>query len=112
MFKKIISAGLIVFIILSMAVSSAYCDDALKKLGRGLANCATFPLEIIEQIKRTNASDGPTAAYTVGILKGVSMMVVRAAAGVYEVVTFPVPLPKQYEPILSDPEFFFEDTNL
>ncbi len=111
MSKKIIAAGLIVFIILGMAASSAYCDDALRKLGRGLANCVTFPLEIIEQVKRTNLSDGPNAAFTVGILKGLGMMVVRAGVGVYEVATFPVPLPKHYEPILKDPEFFCDETN-
>ncbi|MCX5679558.1 MAG: hypothetical protein NTZ95_02675 [Candidatus Omnitrophica bacterium] len=73
MFKKILSTGLIVLFVLSMIASSAYCDDALKKLGRGLANCVTFPIEIIEQVKRVNLSDGPTAAYTYGLLKGVSI---------------------------------------
>ncbi len=111
MFKKIISTGLIVIFVLSMAVSSAYCDDALKKLGRGISNCITFPFEIIEQIKRTNLSDGPMAAFTWGLLKGVGMTGVRAVVGVYEVATFPIPLPKHYEPILKDPEFFFEETN-
>ena len=111
MLKKIISAGLIIFIVLSLAASSAYCDDALRKLGRGIANCLTFPLEIVEQIKRTNLSDGPNAALTSGLLKGIGMMVVRAATGIYEVITFPIPLPKHYEPILKDPEFFCEETN-
>ena len=111
MFKKIISAGLIVLLVLSMTASIAYCDDALKKLGRGLANCITFPFEIFEQIKKTNLSDGPIAGWTWGLLKGVGMTGVRAVVGVYEVATFPVPLPKNYEPILKDPEFFAEDMN-
>ena len=111
MFKKILSAGLVIFIILSMITSSAYCDDALKKLGRGICNCVTFPFEIFEQIKRTNLSDGPMAGWTWGLLKGVGMTGVRAVVGVYEVVTFPVPLPKHYAPILKDPEFFAEEMN-
>jgi len=111
MYKRILSAGLVFLFILSMAVPSAYCDDALKKLGRGLCNCLTFPLEIIEQVKRTNLSDGPLAGCTYGLLKGIGMMGVRAMVGVYEVATFPVPLPKNYEPILKDPEFFSEETN-
>ena len=56
MFKKSLSVGLIVLFILGMAVSSAYCDDALKKLGRGICNCVTFPFEIFEQMKRINIS--------------------------------------------------------
>lgn len=111
MVKKILSVILITVFVLGMAVSSGYCDDALKKLGRGAANCVTFPLELIEQVKRANLSDGPMAAYTWGLLKGVGMMGVRAVVGVYEVVTFPLPLPKEYKPILKDPEFFFEETN-
>ena len=33
----------------------------------------------------------------------------RAVVGAYEVVTFPIPLPSDYEPILTDPEFFGEE---
>lgn len=111
MYKKIMAAGLMVVLVLSMAVSNAYCDDALKKLGRGFCNCITFPLEIFEQVKRTNLSEGPMAALTYGLLKGIGMTVARAGVGVYEVVTFPIPLPKEYKPILTEPEFFFEETN-
>ncbi len=111
MLKKIISVGLIIFLVMSVVATNAYCDDALKKLGRGLCNCITFPFEIFEQIKRTNLSDGPMAGWTWGLLKGIGMTGVRAVVGVYEVATFPLPLPKHYEPILKDPEFFFEDTN-
>jgi len=111
MFKKSLSVGLIVLFILGMAVSSAYCDDALKKLGRGICNCVTFPFEIFEQMKRINISDGPMAGCTWGLLKGVGMTGVRAAVGVYEVATFPIPLPRHYDPILKDPEFFFEEQN-
>jgi putative exosortase-associated protein (TIGR04073 family) len=109
--KKILLVALIALVVSSVLSSNAYCDNALKKLGRGTANCVTFPLELIEQIKRTNNSDGPIAAFSYGILKGAGMMVLRAVVGVYEVATFPIPLPKHYEPILKDPEFFFEDTN-
>jgi putative exosortase-associated protein (TIGR04073 family) len=111
MSNKILSLVLITVLLTGIAASNAYCDDALKKLGRGAANCVTFPVEIIEQVKRVNNSDGATAAFTYGIMKGVGMMVVRALVGVYEVATFPIPLPKNYEPILKDPEFFCEDMN-
>lgn len=104
------------FIILSgvcilslIVVSSASCDDALKKLGRGVANVATCVLEVPEQMGRINDSDGPLAGVTFGLFKGIGMLCVRAVVGVYEVATFPLPFPKAYQPILKDPEFFFED---
>ena len=105
--KSIIS-GLIFLFLVSLA-DLAYCDTALKKLGRGLCNVITSPFEIPEQTQRVNNSDGPMAAVTYGFLKGVVMTGVRAVVGVYEIATFPIPFPRQYKPILKDPEFFLED---
>ena len=110
MTKKSISALLISLLIAGLTVN-AYCDDPLKKLGRGICNVATCPLEVVEQMKRVNGTDGAFAAITWGVLKGVAMTGLRAIVGVYEVATFPIPLPGQYKPILKDPEFFFEDFN-
>ncbi len=83
--------------------------DALTKLGRGLANCVTFPIEIPNQISKTNNSEGPAAAATVGVVKGVVMAAFRAVVGVYEVATFPFPVPECYKPILTDPEYMLEN---
>lgn len=107
--KKYITIAVILILMVSIT-SPAYCDDALRKFGRGLCNIITSPLELFEQIKRVNTSDGPLASITYGTLKGVGMIAVRAVVGVYEVVTFPIPFPKHYKPILKDPEFFFEET--
>jgi len=109
--KRIISIGLIFLFILCLSSSNAYCESAMKKLGRGLSNAITAPFEIPEQISRTNMQDGPAAAMTYGTLKGLAMTGVRAIVGIYEVVTFPIPFPKGYSPILTDPEFFFEEKN-
>jgi putative exosortase-associated protein (TIGR04073 family) len=91
---------------------SAGNSDAWKKLGRGVCNMLTFPLEIPNQISKVNLTDGPMAAYTWGLVKGVGMTAFRALVGAYEVVTFPVALPEGYQPILTDPEFFFEDQSI
>ncbi len=94
----------------SQAAQKEMCNnDAWKKLGRGVCNIATFPLELPSQISKTNITDGPMAALTWGLLKGVGMTGLRALVGVYETITFPMPIPEGYEPILADPEFFFED---
>ena|SRR3989338_7252754 len=106
--KKILA----IILIFSCAIGVAtplYGDDAVKKLGRGMSNVITSPWEILEQMKRVNNSDGPIAAATVGVLKGIVMTGIRAAVGVYEVATFPIPFPRGYRPILRDPEFFFEE---
>jgi putative exosortase-associated protein (TIGR04073 family) len=84
-------------------------NGAWKKLGRGLCNMVTFPLELPNQISRTNNSDGPMAAFTWGLVKGAGMTCFRALVGVYETLTFPIPCPEGYKPVLTDPEFFLED---
>lgn len=91
------------------------CDkpkgDMLRKLGRGLANCLTFPVEIPNRISDVNNADGPMAAITYGLVKGIVMSLFRASVGAYEVVTFPIPFPDGYRPIIKDPEFILEDWN-
>ncbi len=111
MARKVLFVGLIVILFAVSVASPAYCDDPLKKLGRGLANVMTFPLEMFLQTGRVSTSDGPVAAATWGILKGVGMSAVRLMVGAYETVTFPIPVPKDYLPILRDPEFMFEESN-
>ncbi len=104
-------------LVLAMAIALSfiftmpvYCEDnPVKKLGRGIANVITAPYEIVHQSSKINGTDGPIAAATYGVLKGVGMTCIRALAGVYEVVTFPVPVPKDYKAIMTEPEFFFED---
>jgi putative exosortase-associated protein (TIGR04073 family) len=86
---------------------AAYAGDngPVTKLGRGIANMATCPLEIIAGIKRSTDEDGGLlAGVTVGLLKGTINTVKRAVVGVYETASFPIP---SYDPIITDPVFFF-----
>ena len=108
--RKMFLIGFISLLLLTMS-TPAYCQSPMKKLGRGFCNVVTFPFELPEQIQRVNNQDGPMAGWTYGLIKGLCMMGVRAMVGVYEVATFPIPLPKDYKPILTDPEFFFEEKN-
>jgi len=91
----------------SVAFASEATDNRIEKLGRGAANIFTSPYEIIYRINESNDKDGVGAAFTWGILYGVVRMGVRAVVGVYEMATFPVPLPSDYKPIITDPEYFF-----
>jgi len=104
--KSIILVTILAILLVS---GTAYADNALKKLGRGIANVVTCPFEILYRIGEVNEESGPLAAFTWGVLDGFWRMGVRAVAGVYEVVTFPLPVPKGYRPVVDDPEFFMED---
>lgn len=112
MTKKIrIFLYVLVLLFLIFFTTPGYCDDAIKKLGRGISNIVSCPFELVAQPSKVNETDGPMASITWGILKGVGMTCLRGAVGVYETITFPFPLPKGYRPILTDPEFFFEETS-
>ncbi len=110
MTKKLFLIVLISLFIITLT-APAFCDDAFKKLGRGVANMVTFPMEVPEQMSRTNNSDGPFAGATVGVIKGLGWAVGRALVGVYETATFLIPYPKDFKPVLNDPEYFFENSN-
>ena len=103
---------IIIFLILAVLFlnfpAPAYCDGQIKKLSRGFSNLFTFPMEIPYQIKKTYDRDGEIGAITYGVLWGLYKAGFRALIGVYEIATFPIPVPGAYEPIITDPEFFFE----
>ena|SRR3989338_2123292 len=110
MVKKLSICMVISLFSLTLA-TPAFCYDPVTKLGRGLCNILTSPLELPAQSSKANNSDGPFAGATVGVLKGLQMTVTRAVVGVYEVATFMLPAQKNSEPILKDPEYFFETSN-
>ncbi|OGW74852.1 MAG: hypothetical protein A2Z72_06715 [Omnitrophica bacterium RBG_13_46_9] len=102
----------VVFILIIAFISISnlsHADTPIKKLGRGFANVLTCPLEIPKGICDANSESGPFAAMTFGLLKGLFDTGVRAVVGVYEVATFLIPIPRNYGPVLTDPEFFLEE---
>ena len=103
--KKIVMACLVFLLIASLA-GPGYCDGPIKKLGRGVWNGITWPLELPNRITEANRRSGAMHAATYGVLEGVCLMIGRACAGFWEIVTFPFPIPEEYQPILKDPEYF------
>jgi putative exosortase-associated protein (TIGR04073 family) len=77
------------------------------KLVRGLANVCLGFIEIPRNIHNTTEEESLLAGWTVGVGKGLGYTVMRMAVGVYEVVTFPFPLPKDYVPVL-EPAFVWQ----
>lgn len=103
--------GLIIALVMVMVLAVAtasYAQDPAKKLGRGLANILTGWIELPKNIYDTSVEDNPLAGLTIGLAKGVGMTIVRTGAGIYEVATFPFPIPEDYGPVL-EPEFVFSE---
>ncbi len=86
------------------ATAAATENTAMTKLGRGLMNVVAAIFEIPTTMMQQGEADGVGAAVTKGPVLGIVNTVVRALVGVYEVATFPVPVPENYEPILDAPE--------
>ena len=99
--------ALVAVLAMLMAFSSiAFADDPFTKLGRGVANSLTGWLELPKNIYSTSVEDNALAGLTIGVAKGAGMTIVRTATGLYEVATFPFPLPQDYKAIL-EPEYVF-----
>lgn len=97
----------VVVAIMGMA-TQCFAQDPAKKLGRGLANVLTGWVELPKNIYDTSVEENVLSGLTMGLAKGVGMTIVRTGAGVYETVTFPFPIPEDYQPVL-EPEFVFSE---
>ena len=107
--KKTLAVILILVIIIFNA-TAAYCETpAFRKFRRGFCNLLTFHLEFVHQMEKESAIGGTNRAVTIGLINGIGMTAVRILTGAYEVVTFPIPLPAGYKPILTDPEFYWTE---
>ena len=84
-------------------------NGPVRKLQRGFLNIALSPFELSNQFSKEKKVESfiPSWFYAFGY--GSYLTVQRAAIGVYEIVTFPVPLPPAYEPVVL-PEFSWELT--
>lgn len=70
-----------------------------RKLGRGLGNVAFGVTEIPDSIFSVNYSEGNSAAWSYGLVRGVGRTFARLGYGLYEMATFPIPAVKgSYRP--------------
>jgi putative exosortase-associated protein (TIGR04073 family) len=107
---KIWKILLVCLVITAMAVAATQCyaQNPGKKIGRGLANIFSGWIELPKNIYETSVEENVLSGITMGLAKGVGMTIVRTGAGVYETVTFPFPIPEDYQPVL-EPEFVFSE---
>ena len=76
----------------------------LRKLQRGFLNVALCPFEISNELSKEVRNDTLPPSWIAGLGRGSFYAVGRALTGVYEMVTFAVPYPANYKPVLQ-PEF-------
>lgn len=83
-------------------------NKMLGKFGRGVVNIGTcwveVPFNIATEWKRTD----PASGMVTGFIKGVGWGFARFSTGVFDMFTFPFPVPNDYQPLM-EPEFIVTD---
>ena len=81
-------------------------EAAARGVGRGASNLFGGWLEVPLNIHRRRSRTDSAASYFTGAAIGAFRGLARTGVGVYEVVTFFIPIPQQYAPILPTLEYF------
>ncbi|MDX2175334.1 MAG: exosortase system-associated protein, TIGR04073 family [Candidatus Sumerlaeia bacterium] len=74
------------------------------KLGRGVSNVLFGWIEVPRNIAKEWRKTDPFTGTILGTVQGVVWTVGRTLGGVYDVVSFPFPIPNDYQPLM-EPEF-------
>ena len=105
--KRLLIGVLVLIVLLSMTPIS-FAKTPADKLSRGIANIPGGLLEIPKNIDQEwKNSKNATIGIVVGLAKGLVMGVARMGSGLYDILTFPAALPKDYEPLMK-PDMVFD----
>ena len=86
------------------ALFTAGCAGPEQKLGRGVSNTleVTRLGEWRRSVEQTAVFSSPSAGYTAGSVTGLTRTVERTGLGLFEIVTFPIPMPETgYGPLFT-----------
>lgn len=83
-------------------------ERAGEKLVRGLVNLGTGWVEILKQPYLIGKQHGWLAGTLRGPVEGLGMVVARTVGGAYEILTFPLPIPSGYQPMV-EPDYVWQD---
>ena len=73
-----------------------------RKLGRGISNLLFGISELPNTVALVNEREGNSAAAGYGVVRGVGRSVMRIQAGLFEILTWPVPVVRgTYYPVLE-----------
>lgn len=109
------TASILLFILcLTSSAAAAFADAEYRwndKLGRGVVNFFTSPLEIPRNINNVSDEKGPALGWTVGLIAGFAQGIVRAGVGIIETVTFPFDFPDEDKAPLMKPAYAWQGWN-
>lgn len=88
------------------AISRYNLHPAFEKLGRGLSNTLFGFLEIPLNIHERYSVSDTAGSWLTGAAYGTFKGFVRTGVGLYEVVSFPLPYPEDFAPILPTLDYF------
>ena len=106
--KKTLMLVLAVVMLLSVAAIS-YADTPGDKLARGIANVPIGALLEVPKnigIEWKNSKNAAVGTFC-GLFKGIVMAAGRLGSGLWDILTFPISAPKDYEPIMK-PRLVFD----
>jgi putative exosortase-associated protein (TIGR04073 family) len=106
-FRAVMVIWLALFMEHSAVAEELPAKESGTKLVRGVVNICTGWLEFPKQIRRIADQEGWGAGLWRGPLEGLGMFVARTVSGAYEVLTFPVPIPARFQPLLT-PDFIWQ----
>lgn len=109
---KKICVVLLILVFGSASISHADTGP-LNKLVRGLTNVVTSPFEIPKQIRAywiegAHHTDHILVWVISGFTRGVVEDVKRFGSGIWDVLSFPVSIPGDYEPLMK-PDYVFQE---
>ncbi len=76
-----------------------------EKMARGFINVWNGQYELTDQWHESMYYDGPIGVLT-GFIAGAGRMATRMAGGAYDIITFLIPFPRKYGPVV-EPELNF-----
>lgn len=101
-------AFLIVFQGSSHTAEIAAEGTMARKMQRGFLNIALSPIELSNELAKAQKEAGPDVpGWILGLLNGTVRTACRMGVGAYELITLPLPLPRDYAPVMR-PEFTWE----
>jgi putative exosortase-associated protein (TIGR04073 family) len=123
MIRRLVAVGVVLMMAAGPAFASRPMDDRplditddilartqlrppLNKLGRGVANFFTGWLEVPWNIKKEYDTHDTAASLMTGTGIGIIKGAVRTGVGLYEALTFWLPYPPRFEPVLPTLGYF------
>ena len=87
------------------------CAGPERKFGRGMNNVTEVARlgELRRSMEQSGLWEGPEAAYTTGVIRGLHRTVVRTVIGAYEMVTAPIP---PYHALLTSTNRLYPDFSI